>query len=240
MCRDERTARAPGPTAMAAGESRRAPGGQVTGECDRQGRTRRMSVARGGSVAISARLAACTPAPAGTPAPAAAPDTRNVEPSRAPGGSAGASTRAVRPRARALCPPGHCQLPSQGRSSWTTLSTSPGWARTAAATSPRAAGSGSRDHRLRGGRRARLRGSARDRGHIDPDTGALSLSGSAPLADYETALRSVKFRHVGDDPATSRSIEFTANDGDADSNARRRRSISSRRSRWSAVYMNCP
>jgi hypothetical protein len=56
-------------------------------------------------------------------------------------------------------------------------------------------------------------------GVYDSDTGVLTLTGAAPLADYETALRSVAFSHTGADPAPSKTVEFTVNDGDADSAA---------------------
>ena len=42
----------------------------------------------------------------------------------------------------------------------------------------------------------------------------LILTGTATVADYETALRSVGFRHVGDNPAPSRSVLITVHDGD--------------------------
>jgi hypothetical protein len=49
--------------------------------------------------------------------------------------------------------------------------------------------------------------------------GELTLTGSSSVANYEAALRSVKFGHSGD-PVTSasRTVDFTVNDGDADSN----------------------
>src|SRR5918999_2787463 len=47
----------------------------------------------------------------------------------------------------------------------------------------------------------------------------LTLTGAATVADYQTALRSVRFQHTGDNPATSKTVEFTADDGDADSAA---------------------
>ncbi len=44
--------------------------------------------------------------------------------------------------------------------------------------------------------------------------GVLTLTGSASVADYQTALRSVRYDHTGDDPAASKTVEFRANDGD--------------------------
>jgi hypothetical protein len=55
-------------------------------------------------------------------------------------------------------------------------------------------------------------------GNFDSETGLLTLSGPAPVADYETALRSVKFRHFGDNVEATRTLEFKVNDGDFDSN----------------------
>ncbi len=53
--------------------------------------------------------------------------------------------------------------------------------------------------------------------------GVLTLTGSATVAEYQTALRSVTYRHSGDDPnGTSRTVEFTVNDGDSDSNSQTR------------------
>jgi Bacterial Ig domain/Bacterial cadherin-like domain/RTX calcium-binding nonapeptide repeat (4 copies) len=51
-------------------------------------------------------------------------------------------------------------------------------------------------------------------GTYDSGTGVLTLTGMSAVADYQTALRSVEFRHAGDDPATSKSVEFRADDGD--------------------------
>jgi VCBS repeat-containing protein len=52
-------------------------------------------------------------------------------------------------------------------------------------------------------------------GSLAGDT--LTLTGTATLAGYQTALRSVQFRHMGDNPATSKTVEFTADDGGVDS-----------------------
>ena len=56
-------------------------------------------------------------------------------------------------------------------------------------------------------------------GVYDTGTGVLTLSGTASKADYEAALRSIGFDHVGAGPAPSRTVEFVVNDGDADSAA---------------------
>ncbi|HKP89926.1 MAG TPA: tandem-95 repeat protein [Thermoleophilaceae bacterium] len=55
-------------------------------------------------------------------------------------------------------------------------------------------------------------------GQYHGDTGVLNLSGVSSVANYETALRSVTFRHTGDNPVASKTIEFQVNDGGADSN----------------------
>ena len=47
----------------------------------------------------------------------------------------------------------------------------------------------------------------------------LTLTGTASEANYETALRSVKFYTTNANPSASKTVEFKANDGDADSNA---------------------
>ncbi|HEX2084288.1 MAG TPA: Ig-like domain-containing protein [Solirubrobacteraceae bacterium] len=54
-------------------------------------------------------------------------------------------------------------------------------------------------------------------GVYDTGTGVLTLSGTASVADYETALRSVEYRNSGDDPSASKTVTFTVNDGDVDS-----------------------
>ena len=47
----------------------------------------------------------------------------------------------------------------------------------------------------------------------------LTLTGSATLAQYETALRSITYNNTSDSPSTLvRTISFTVNDGDANSN----------------------
>ncbi|MFL5780070.1 MAG: Ig-like domain-containing protein [Thermoleophilaceae bacterium] len=55
-------------------------------------------------------------------------------------------------------------------------------------------------------------------GSFDPENGVLNLNGTAPVADYQAALRAVKFGTNSASPS-SRTIEFTVNDGDSDSNA---------------------
>ncbi len=50
-------------------------------------------------------------------------------------------------------------------------------------------------------------------GDYDPGGGVLTLKGTAPVADYEAALRSVAYYHDGT-PADWRSVEFTAYDGE--------------------------
>ena len=54
-------------------------------------------------------------------------------------------------------------------------------------------------------------------GTYNTGTGELTLTGTASVADYQTALRSIEFRHVGDDPDPSRTVEFVTNDGELDS-----------------------
>ncbi len=50
-------------------------------------------------------------------------------------------------------------------------------------------------------------------GSYDSDSGELTLTGDAPVADYQAALRSIRFRTVGDDPDTAtRSILFAVRD----------------------------
>jgi hypothetical protein len=56
-------------------------------------------------------------------------------------------------------------------------------------------------------------------GSYDADTGVLTLTGAAPVTDYETALHSIEYSHTGDNPSASKTVEFTVNDGDDDSNA---------------------
>ncbi|HEV3001369.1 MAG TPA: Ig-like domain-containing protein [Solirubrobacteraceae bacterium] len=56
-------------------------------------------------------------------------------------------------------------------------------------------------------------------GDYDAGTGVLTLTGSAPAADYEAALRSVSYSHTGDDPSASKTVEFAVSDGDLSSAA---------------------
>ncbi len=49
-------------------------------------------------------------------------------------------------------------------------------------------------------------------------TGVLTLTGTASKADYQTALRSITYSHTGNNPGSSKTVEFKANDGDSDSN----------------------
>ena len=51
-------------------------------------------------------------------------------------------------------------------------------------------------------------------GNYDNTTGVLSLLGSATVTDYETALRSVAFENISENPDTTiRSVTYTASDG---------------------------
>ncbi|MEM9731884.1 MAG: choice-of-anchor C family protein [Pseudomonadota bacterium] len=51
-----------------------------------------------------------------------------------------------------------------------------------------------------------------------PSTGILTLTGTASVADYQTALQSVGYTNASQDPSTAnRTIEFTVNDGDVNS-----------------------
>ena len=54
-------------------------------------------------------------------------------------------------------------------------------------------------------------------GSYVPATGVLTLSGSAPLATYETVLRSVGFSSTNDAPVLVKVIRFAVNDGDLSS-----------------------
>lgn len=57
-------------------------------------------------------------------------------------------------------------------------------------------------------------------GSFNTTTGELTLTGSASIADYEIALRSVAYRNSSFNPSTAaRFIRFTVNDGTLDSNA---------------------
>ncbi len=50
-------------------------------------------------------------------------------------------------------------------------------------------------------------------GNYNPTTGVLTLSGSATLADYQTALRSITYANTSESPTSSRTISFTVDDG---------------------------
>ncbi|HEX2086794.1 MAG TPA: Ig-like domain-containing protein [Solirubrobacteraceae bacterium] len=56
-------------------------------------------------------------------------------------------------------------------------------------------------------------------GHYDPDAGILTLKGTAPVADYETALRSVAYDHTAGTPTGWRTVELVAYDGEVESAA---------------------
>ncbi len=56
-------------------------------------------------------------------------------------------------------------------------------------------------------------------GSFDSGTGALTLSGSAALADYQAAIRSVTYANTSESPDEStRTLSITVNDGDDNSN----------------------
>jgi large repetitive protein len=49
-------------------------------------------------------------------------------------------------------------------------------------------------------------------GVFDPLTRTLTLEGAAPVADYQTAIRSIVYRNLGDDPGTSKVFEVAVSD----------------------------
>lgn len=54
-------------------------------------------------------------------------------------------------------------------------------------------------------------------GSWNATSGELTLTGSATLADYQTALRSITYENTSDNPSTAtRTVSFTVNDGDGD------------------------
>ena len=56
-------------------------------------------------------------------------------------------------------------------------------------------------------------------GSYDSVNGILTLTGSASLADYQTALQSITYENTSDDPSDLiRTVTFQINDGDDDSN----------------------
>jgi hypothetical protein len=60
-------------------------------------------------------------------------------------------------------------------------------------------------------------------GSWDALTGTLTLTGTDSLANYDLALRSVTYQNTSDDPSTAtRTVSFTVNDGDVDSNTQSR------------------
>ncbi len=60
-------------------------------------------------------------------------------------------------------------------------------------------------------------------GSWNSTTGILTLSGTATLAEYQAALRNVTYENSSSDPVElDRTISFTVNDGDADSNTQSR------------------
>ena len=54
-------------------------------------------------------------------------------------------------------------------------------------------------------------------GSYDAGTGVLALTGTSSLANYQTALRSVRYRHTDENPVASKTIEFVVSDGTDDS-----------------------
>ncbi|WP_460239629.1 Ig-like domain-containing protein, partial [Aurantivibrio plasticivorans] len=52
----------------------------------------------------------------------------------------------------------------------------------------------------------------------NPTTGEITLSGSASLADYQTAIRAIQYTNDGSSTAATRDVSVIVNDGDADSN----------------------
>jgi trimeric autotransporter adhesin len=56
-------------------------------------------------------------------------------------------------------------------------------------------------------------------GSYDTDSGVLKLDGTASVADYEAALRSIGYQNVDGKPSPSLTVEFTVHDGDAESAA---------------------
>jgi hypothetical protein len=51
-------------------------------------------------------------------------------------------------------------------------------------------------------------------GHYDPATGVLTLSGTASIADYQAALRSVRYQNTSENPSTAtRSVTYRVDNG---------------------------
>ncbi len=58
---------------------------------------------------------------------------------------------------------------------------------------------------------------------MDATNGTLTLSGSATLAQYQAALRSITYTNTSDNPSTAtRTVSFTVNDGSVNSNTQTR------------------
>ena len=55
-------------------------------------------------------------------------------------------------------------------------------------------------------------------GDFNSGTKVLTLTGSATVAQYQAALRSIRF-HTSGSPTASKVVEFKVNDGSVDSNA---------------------
>uniref|UniRef100_UPI001602DCE6 hypothetical protein n=1 Tax=Stieleria mannarensis TaxID=2755585 RepID=UPI001602DCE6 len=54
-------------------------------------------------------------------------------------------------------------------------------------------------------------------------SGTLTLTGTATVAQYQAALRSITYTNTSDNPSTAtRTVSFTVNDGDVDSNTQTR------------------
>jgi trimeric autotransporter adhesin len=54
-------------------------------------------------------------------------------------------------------------------------------------------------------------------GAYDTGTGILTLTGTASVADYQTAVQSIKFHGTSDNPPATKTVEFVVNDGALDS-----------------------
>src|SRR5581483_10164041 len=56
-------------------------------------------------------------------------------------------------------------------------------------------------------------------GSFNAGTGVLTLSGSSTVANYQTALRAVRYQNTSDNPSTlARTVSFQVNDGSASNN----------------------
>lgn len=53
-------------------------------------------------------------------------------------------------------------------------------------------------------------------GSYDPETGTLTLTGTASVAEYEAALQSVTYENTGDDLSDDKTITWTVNDANSD------------------------